>query len=238
MSHSGIATMQPVIWVGQPLKQDFVFSWQVFIFCILFIPVFFSGCATFSTHTHKNAVSTIVTEPVAGLTNATAADFGLIGRVSVKGGKESFSGGVQWRHSDRGDEILLLSPLGQTLAQIQHTTDGVYLTTSEHKRYYATDVESLTEQALGWRLPLMGLQYWVQSLNSPTTASAIDLDMDGSVVAIRQDGWEIDYTGYAPAGLTQARQSGTTYPSPRLLVLKRNGLQIKLIIDNWNPGDR
>jgi outer membrane lipoprotein LolB len=62
--------------------------------------------------------------------------------------------------------------------------------------------------------------------------------MDGSVVAIRQDGWEINYAGYAPAALTQARQSGTTYPSPRLLVLKRNGLQIKLIIDNWNPGDR
>jgi outer membrane lipoprotein LolB len=153
----------------------------------------------------------------------------------VKGGKESFSGGVQWRHSGGGDEILLLSPLGQTLAQIQRTPDGVYLTTSEHKRYYATDVESLTEQALGWRLPLMGLQYWVQSLNSPATASAIDLDMDGSVVAIRQDGWEIDYSGYAPAAPVQIRQSATTYP--RLLVLKRNGLQIKLIIDNWNPGD-
>lgn len=228
--------MQSVIRVSPPLKQDLVFSWQVFIFCILFIPVFFSGCATFSAQAPKNAVRTIVTEPVAGLINSTSADFGLIGRVSVKGGKESFSGGVQWRHSGGGDEILLLSPLGQTLAQIQRTPGGVYLTTSEHKRYYATDVESLTEQALGWRLPLMGLQYWVQSLNAPATASAIDLDMDGSVVAIRQDGWEIDYSGYAPVALTQTGQSGTTYP--RLLVLRRNGLQIKLIIDNWNPGDR
>ncbi|BCT67007.1 Outer-membrane lipoprotein LolB [Nitrosospira sp. NRS527] len=236
MSHSGIATMQSVIRVSSSLKQDFVFSWQVFIFCIPFIPVLFSGCATLSTHAPKNAVRTIVIEPVAGLTNAISADFGLIGRVSVKGGKESFSGGVQWHHSGGGDEILLLSPLGQTLAQIQRTPEGVYLTTSEHKRYYATDVESLTEQALGWRLPLMGLQYWVQSLNAPTTASAIDLDMDGSVAAIRQDGWEIDYSGHAPVALTQTGQSGTTYP--RLLVLRRNGLQIKLIIDNWNPGDR
>jgi outer membrane lipoprotein LolB len=236
MSHSGIAAMQPVIRANPPLKQDVVFSWRIFVFCIPFIPVFFSGCATFSTHTHKNAVRTIVTEPVAGLTDAVSADFELIGRVSVKGGKESFSGGVQWRHSGRGDEILLLSPLGQTLAQIQRTPDGVYLTTSEHKRYYATDVESLTEEALGWRLPLMGLQYWVQSLHSPTTASAIDLDMDGSVVSIRQDGWEIDYSGYAPAAAIQTRQSETTYP--RLLVLRRNGLQIKLMIDNWNPGDR
>jgi outer membrane lipoprotein LolB len=236
MSRSGIAAMQPVIRVNPPLKQDIVFSWRVFLFCILFIPVFFSGCATVGTHTHRNAVSTIVTEPVADLANAASADFGLIGRVSVKGGKESFSGGVQWRHGGRGDEILLLSPLGQTLAQIRRTPDGVYLTTSEHKRYYATDVESLTEQVLGWRLPLMGLQYWVQSLNSPATASEIDLDMDGSVVAIRQDGWEIDYSGYAPAAPIQTGQVATTYP--KLLVLRRNGLQIKLIIDNWNPGDR
>ena len=236
MSHCGIATMQPVIRVGLPLKHDVVFSRRVFIFYILFIPVFFSGCTILGTHVPKNAVRTIVTEPVAGLTDATSADFRFIGRVSVKGGKESFSGGVQWHHIGGGDEILLLSPLGQTLAQIQRTPEGVYLTTSEHKRYYATDVESLTEQALGWRLPLMGLQYWVQSVNSPATPSAIDLDMNGSVVAIRQDGWEIDYSGHAPMALTQTGQSGTTYP--RLLVLRRNGLQIKLIIDNWNPGDR
>jgi outer membrane lipoprotein LolB len=235
MSHSGIAAMQPVIRVNPPLKQDVVFSWQVFVFCMPFIPVFFSGCATVGTHTHKNAVSTIVTEPIADLADAASPDFGLIGRVSVKGGKESFSGGVQWRHNGRGDEILLLSPLGQTLAQIQHTPDGVYLTTSEHKRYYAADAESLTEQALGWRLPLMGLQYWVQGLNSPATGSSIDLDMDGSVVAIRQDGWEIDYSGDAPAAPTLTSKAVTMYP--RLLVLRRNGLQIKLIIDNWNPGD-
>jgi outer membrane lipoprotein LolB len=33
--------MQPVIRVSSPLKQDVVFSWQVFIFCMPFIPFFF-----------------------------------------------------------------------------------------------------------------------------------------------------------------------------------------------------
>ena len=191
---------------------------------------FFAGCTAL---TYKNTiVNTIVTEPVVGAAKAESANFGLIGRVSVKGGKESFAGGVQWHHGEGGDEILLLSPLGQTLAQIQRTSEGVHLKTSEQESYYATDVESLTEQVLGWRLPLMGLQYWIQSMNSPATASAIDMDIDGRVVAIRQDGWEISYLSYFPMLRTQTMQTQTA--RPKLLMLKRSALQIKLIIDDWN----
>ena len=204
-------------------------QWWGWILCLM---PFFAGCTAL---TQKNTiVNTIVTEPVASAPQAKSANFGLIGRVSVKGGKESFAGGVQWHHSEGGDEILLLSPLGQTLAQIQRTSDGVHLKTSEQENYYATDVESLTERVLGWRLPLMGLQYWIQSVNSPATASAIDLDIDGRVVAMRQDGWEISYLSYFPTLRTQTTQTQTA--RPKLLMLKRSDLQIKLIIDNWNLG--
>ena len=209
-------------------RRSVISSWSL-ILCVL---PFFAGCTAL---THKNAiVNTIVTEPVAGAADAKSASFGLIGRVSVKGGKESFSGGVQWRHTESGDEILLLSPLGQTLAQIQRSSEGVHLTTSEHERYYATDVESLTEQVLGWRLPLMGLQYWIQSMYSPATASAIDMDIDGRVVAMRQDGWEISYLSYFPSPRVQTEQAQAA--RPKLLMLKRSDLQIKFIIDNWNLG--
>ena len=160
----------------------------------------------------------------------------------MKGGKESFSGGVQWRHTGGGDEILLLSPLGQALAQIQLNPDGASLTTSEHQSYYAADVESLTEQVLGWHLPLMGLQYWVQGANSPATGAEMDMDSDGQVVAVRQDGWNIDYANYFPAseayvaqtGAQAQAQTGAQTLRPRLLLLKRGDLQIKLVIDRWN----
>jgi outer membrane lipoprotein LolB len=191
----------------------------------------FAGCTTL-TPKHA-AVNTIIVEPVAGAVEIESTDFELIGRISVKGGKESFSSGVQWRHNGESDEILLLSPLGQVLAQIKRAPEGVHLTTSEQKSYHAADVESLTEQVLGWRLPLMGLQYWVQSVNSPATASAIDMDIDGRIVAIRQDGWEINYLSYFPILQTQASLAQTA--RPRLLTLERSDLQIKLIIDNWNP---
>ncbi|SEK38219.1 lipoprotein insertase outer membrane protein LolB [Nitrosovibrio tenuis] len=207
----------------------FVLPWWSLFLCA---PPFFAGCAL-TPPTHKNnVVRTIFTEPVAGTVDTKSANFLLSGRVAAKGGRENFSGGVQWRHAESEDEILLLSPLGQALAQIQLNPGGAYLITSDQQNYSAADVEGLTEQVLGWHLPLMGLQYWVQGINSPITASEIDLDIEGRVVGIRQDGWSIDYSSYFPVSAVHIAQ--TQAARPRLLLLKRGDLQIKLIIDTWN----
>lgn len=186
-----------------------------------------AGCATLTvTLTDQpTAVSTVVIEPT---TNETVAsvNFELAGRVAVRDGKQSFSGGVRWHHTHASDEILLLSPLGQTVAQIQRNPEGVQLTTSEQKIYRAADVESLTGQVLGWRLPLTGLQYWVSGVNSPATSATVDRDDTGRVVAVRQDGWEITYLSFFPLQQGQAAR-------PRVLALQRGDLEIRLVIDNW-----
>jgi outer membrane lipoprotein LolB len=235
MDHAGVTPVQSGLWLFSLFKKRYDARWWSLVLCVLF---FSPGC---TAPVHKStAVNTIVIEPAEGAAEVKPAPFRLIGRVSVTGGKDSFSGGVQWHHTGTSDEILLLSPLGQAVAQIQRNSEGVYLTTSEQKTFYASDVETLTERVLGWRLPLMGLQHWVRSVNSPATVSEVDMDIDGTVVAMRQDGWEIRYLGYFPmlephAVQTQTRQMQTA--RPKLLMLKRPGLQIKLIIDSWNPDN-
>ena len=226
----GVEPFRSVPGCSPPLKNRLIACWSGLVFVL---PQLVAGCAALTPVTpEKTAVSTTIAEPVSEMAHAQSADFALMGRASVKGGKESFSGGVQWQHSGNRDEILLLNPLGQTLAQIQRTPEGVHLATSEQENYYASDVESLTEQVLGWRLPLMGLQYWVQGINSPVTTAAIDKDPDGRVVAIRQDGWEIGYSRYFPSSSSHAVQGQGA--RPKLLMLTRDGLQIKLVIDSWN----
>ena len=190
------------------------------LLCCLFFLL--AGCATLTDK--PVAVSTAIIEPVA-TGAATVANFELAGRVSVKDSKQSFSGGVRWQHTNASDEILLLSPLGQTVAQIQRDAEGVQLTTSEQKVYRAADVESLTGQVLGWRLPLTGLQYWVSGVNSPATSAAVDKDGAGRVVAIRQDGWEITYSSFFSTEQEQATR-------PRVLSLQRGELEIRLVIDS------
>ena len=156
----------------------------------------------------------------------SSVNFELMGRVSAKGGDKGFAGGVRWSHTGTDDNIHLLSPFGQIVAQIKSNKDIVLLTTSEQKIYRAVNVENLTKQVLGWRLPLLGLQYWVRGVNSPKTKSEVDRDTDGRIIGIRQDGWAITYTGYFPSQLIQTER-------PRVLVLNRSNLKIKLVIDNW-----
>ena len=149
-----------------------------------------------------------------------------MGRVLVKSEDKGFSGGVRWSHISTVDYINLLSPFGQVVAEIKSNESAALLTTSEQRTYRATNVESLTKKVLGWRLPILGLQYWVRGVNSPKTKSEIDRDADGRIIGIRQDGWTIIYTSYFPSQLIKTER-------PRVLVLKRSNLKIKLVIDNW-----
>ncbi|MBI0415479.1 MAG: outer membrane lipoprotein LolB [Nitrosospira sp.] len=165
---------------------------------------------------------TILIKPTVSMAHE---NFELVGKILVKNSGKSFHGRFFWRHDEINDEILILSPLGQVVAKIQRNDSGAYLTTSEQDTLHAVDVESLTERFLGWQLPITSLQYWIRGINSPITISEIDMGADKSIMAIRQDDWEITYLDYSSLKLTQIAR-------PRILVLNRTNLQIKLIIDN------
>ncbi len=182
-----------------------------------------TGCATISTQT--TVVRTIITQPVKNTENVTPEKFNLTGRISIQDERQRTSGGIRWQHSKMVDEILLLSPLGQVMAQIIRDYEGVSLTTSDQQEFYASDVESLTEDILGWRIPLAGLQYWAQGKHSPVTVAMKDLDENNRVVAIRQDGWEINYISYTTVQSTQK-------PRPRVLTLSYEALTIRLVVDS------
>lgn len=190
---------------------------------ILF-PLLAAGCAG----TGKGPVvsRTVMTAPVvAGTVVPVPGNFRLTGRVSVRDGKQHSSGTIRWQHTRITDDIQLLSPLGQTVASIARREEGVQLATADQV-YRADDAESLTGQVLGWRLPLAGLPYWIQGVHSPVTASEKDLDAEGGVVAVRQDGWEIIYLTYFPAQQVRAIR-------PRIVTLSREDLRIKLVVDEW-----
>jgi len=194
-----------------------------FLLCplVLCICSLLVGCASFVFN--PPVVETSIIE-MGGV--ASSVNFELKGRVSVKGGDKGFAGGVRWSHAGTDDNIHLLSPFGQIVAEIRGNKDIVLLTTSEQKIYRATNVENLTKQVLGWRLPISGLQYWVRGVNSPKTKSEVDRDTNGRIIGIRQDGWAITYTDYFLSQLMQTER-------PRVLVLNRSNLKIKLVIDNW-----
>lgn len=196
----------------------------ILIGCIFLL---FSGCQTLPTQTQPDTtVTTVLTEPVADAHKLLAADFNILGRIAIQDDDQSFSGSFRWQHLVMSDEILLFTPLGQAVAEITKDQEGVRLITSKLEAFYAADVENLTEEVLGWRLPLNGLQYWIQGVHSPVTKAEKDLDGKNQIVAIRQDGWYIHYQSFTPAQLNAT-------PLPRVLNLIYGKLKIRLVIDDW-----
>ncbi len=149
-----------------------------------------------------------------------APTFELSGRVAVRYGKEAASGRAEWRHAATTDDLVISNPIGQGIASIQRRNGDYVLQTAEGKRYEARDPERLTEEALGWQLPLAGLPDWVRGRAMPDVAA--DTRYEGNRLAeLRQLGWTIEYLEYGENGL------------PRRMRLTRGDLDIRLAVEEW-----
>ena len=87
------------------------------------------------------------------------------------------------------DDLLLSDPFGQGVARIVRRDGLVNLTTSDQKVYQARDVEDLTEQVLGWRLPLAGLPDWVRGRAAAGAPAQTQRDSSQRLAELRQSGW-------------------------------------------------
>ena len=179
----------------------------------LLLPLLLHGCAS----------APPAPQPIARPAQVGQIEFALNGRISIKHDGERSSSNMRWTHHRAEDEILLLAPLGQTVARIHRDAGGVVLDTSD-KHYNAQDTEELTQRALGWHLPLEGLQYWALALPAPDSKASIEHGENGQVSVMYQDGWAIRYTRYA-AQLPDSL--------PLRMNLQREGMELQLLIDEW-----
>jgi outer membrane lipoprotein LolB len=148
------------------------------------------------------------------------AEFELAGRIAARYRDDAGSGGIAWRHGARGDEMLLTSPLGQGIARLVRTGDEVVLTTQDGREFRATDAETLTEQVLGFRLPLRGLTDWVRARPATDAPAQAEYAQDGRLLSLEQHGWRIEYMAYE--GI-----------QPKRLKLLYPGLDLRLAITEW-----
>lgn len=147
--------------------------------------------------------------------------FELSGRIAAKYRDDAASGNIAWRHSADGDELLISSPVGQGIVRIVRAGGEVTLTTADGREYRAADAESITEQVLGFRLPVAGLADWVRARPAPAPAPTLERrDAAGRLAELEQAGWRIEYLEYVGALPARLRLS---YP----------GLELRLAISEW-----
>jgi outer membrane lipoprotein LolB len=148
-------------------------------------------------------------------------EFELAGRIAVRYRDESSSGNIAWRHGVSEDEVLITTPLGQGVARIVRIGDAVTLTDAEGRDHRASDAEALTEQVLGFRLPLAGLAEWVRARPGPGP-SEVRKDESGRIVELEQSGWKIEYQDW---------QEDRRLPTR--MRLQYPGLELRIAISQW-----
>lgn len=154
--------------------------------------------------------------------------FDLAGRIAVKYRDQSSSGNLRWQHRGSSDDMVLLSPLGQTVTQISRNSNGVTLVDQAHKIHRAADAETLTGKLLGWRLPLSGLIYWVVGQPAPSLPYHVERDTQHYPMQLMQDGWQVNYSAW---------QTVDGQGLPRKIILQREDLEIRLVVDEWTLKD-
>jgi outer membrane lipoprotein LolB len=145
--------------------------------------------------------------------------------VAIKRGSDTSSASLRWVHNpdEDEDEVLILEPMGQTIARIHRDVQGATLE-AQGRFYVAQEVESLTQQVLGWTLPLSLLTHWVVGVPSTESEADVQRDSKKQITLLRQSGWEIRYTRYANA---------TENALPMKFVMKNEKLEMTVLIDEW-----
>ena len=149
------------------------------------------------------------------------------GRIAVLTESKGFSGSIHWHHHAEGDDIRFFSPLGTQLGELNQSAEGVTLTTSNQQSFHADNAEALTQQILGWSLPMQGLNNWI--LGRPNAANAIiySWDKDGNLTHMNDQGWDIEYPSYV---VTDG------FSLPGKILLKSRKVDLKLVIEQWQTG--
>ena len=154
---------------------------------------------------------------------AAEPEFELYGRIAVSYRDDAGSGNIAWRHSVRTDEMLLTTPFGQGVARLARVGGEIVLTTQDGREFRAADAESLTEQVLGFRVPIVGLADWVRGRPAQAPAPAPTrqrADAEGRLAELEQAGWRIEYQAYEGA-------------LPSRMRLNFPGVELRLAISEW-----
>ena len=150
--------------------------------------------------------------------------FTLQGRIGIQTNPKGFSGSLIWQHASHQDEIALYSPLGSQVASIFSSPAQITLLDSNGKSYQAADAETLTQEVLGWRLPLKGLSDWALGRPSTSPIEHSAWNAQGQLTLLKQDGWTIEFDNYQQQG---------DYTLPGKVYLKSTQLNLKLLVERW-----
>ncbi|HED40666.1 MAG TPA: outer membrane lipoprotein LolB [Chromatiales bacterium] len=200
---------------------------------VLLLIVLVTGCAS-------HPVAPVVTSEVidqrwaahhAQLSKLSGWELG--GRIAVKSAQDSWSANLHWQQRAAAFDVRFSSLLGLRIAQLKGDALSASLYLPDNRVLSAANLSELLDDELGWSVPVAGLRYWLVGLPAPAIAAQAippftkGLDELGRLQWLEQSGWRIDYQRYRSAG---------TLALPQKMVLTRDDLRVRLVIDRWQTA--
>jgi outer membrane lipoprotein LolB len=175
------------------------------------------------------------TLPLPSGTRTYRSDVRLGGRLSVSyraaGKPESLQGKFLWVQRGEQIDIELLTPLGQTIARIAIAPGRARIEQSGGDVREAASIDQLTEQTLGWTLPVNGLRYWLQGFMRDARGQLTSVAPDQSGT-LRGDGWKLRYMSW--------QADGSTAMPKRIDFMRdtaQSELALRVVIDRWQDEE-
>ena len=149
----------------------------------------------------------------------------LEGRLAISNEADGGSGQFRWKTDDEGVQMDFHGALGRGAWELMADKQGAELALADGTIHQADSIDQLVRQQLEWEIPVESLAWWVRGLATPGRFKKRDIDGDGNVSKLLQDGWTIEYgryRGYAGISL------------PVKLTAYRGKWKVKLAIRSWN----
>ena len=162
----------------------------------------------------------------------------IVGRLSVHAEGEGWQATLRWQRDRDRHEIDLTGPLGRGHIKLIQDRNGATLLDAKEQSYTAASADRLLADVTGWRLPLEGLYYWIRAVPVPDVSLQYELDGEGRLRTLQQQGWHIQYLAYRkvdgydlPLKLFLHRQLGDSNATDLESV---GTLNIRLAVDRWS----
>jgi len=120
----------------------------------------------------------------------------------------------RWEHAPGSDVVLLMSPLGQGLAELARDGAGARLTQPNQPMIAADTLPQLAQRVFGAPLPLEAMADWLRGAQ-PALSGEID-------------GWHVIISD-----TSAFRQSRLL----RVMEASREDVEFKLIVDDWDAPE-
>lgn len=150
-----------------------------------------------------------------------AGDWQLDGRAAVALGTQGWQASLTWRQADNIAEVHLAGPFGIGALVLKQTPAGLSLNGAPP----SDAVMAQVEEKLGFDPPIDDLHYWLLGVPNPGSTYDVARNEQDRAKSLSQDGWSVAYDRYMPA-------AGDVLPTR--LVVSRDAVRVRIIIDHWN----